>query len=102
MSSTVFPATYNASVATKYYTGVDSGSGQYGICFKCKKGPTIEGHDGCLGTLQGSIMNACCGHGMEKMAYIQYWNFKRTSGGVRISGSTAITEQKRLILLRAE
>jgi len=75
----------------KYYTPELSGSGQIGICIHCKKGPTAEGHDGCLGTLPGPIMNACCGHGSVNIAYIQYWN------GSRIAGAEAIAEQQRLI-----
>ena len=39
-------------------------------CGNCHKYSTIEGHDACLGTLQG-VMNACCGHGQVKEAYIQ-------------------------------
>lgn len=77
--------------APQEYTSEDAGSGQYGICAKCKKGPTNQGHDGCLGTLDGPIMNACCGHGNDSQAYIQYW------GGDRIGGSEAIAEQKVLI-----
>jgi len=74
----------------KYYGPEDAGSGQYGICGKCKKGPTPEGHDGCLGTLPGLIMNSCCGHGNDDQAYIQYWN------GLRIAGQEAIQEIKNL------
>jgi len=55
------------------------------------KGPTDEGHDGCLGTLPGPIMNACCGHGNWKIAYIQYWDRPR------IHGPKAFAEQQRLI-----
>jgi len=75
----------------KLYTPENAGSGQYGICVKCKLPPTKEGHDGCLGTLKGEIMNACCGHGEESQAYIQYEN------GGRIAGKVAIYEQKRLL-----
>lgn len=82
---------------SKEYTGLESGSGQRGICIKCKKGPSPEGHDGCLGTLQGPIMNACCGHGMDEMAYIQYWDITYTKQSRRISGKEAILEQKRLL-----
>jgi len=78
----------------KYYTSEMAGSGQHGICGKCKKGPTKEGHDGCLGTLPGPIMNACCGHGYDALAYIQYW------GGKRIAGIEAITEQEKLRNIR--
>ena len=62
------------------YTPEMAGSGQYGICVKCKKGPTPMGHDGCLGTLPGPIMNACCGHGNDSQAYVQFWNTPRISG----------------------
>lgn len=75
----------------KYFTPEDAGSGQFGICKKCKKGPTEEGHDGCLGALPGPVMNACCGHGNDRQAYIQYWD------GKRIAGHEAIAEQSRLI-----
>lgn len=38
-------------------------------CRRCKKLPTKEGYDACLGRLKG-VKNACCGHGQEK-GYIQ-------------------------------
>lgn len=72
------------------YTPDLAGSGQFGICAKCNLPPTDEGHDGCLGTLPGPIMNACCGHGNDNQAYIQYW------GGLRVSGGYAIEEQNKL------
>lgn len=37
-------------------------------------------------------MNACCGHGDFRIAYIQYWNRSR------IAGNYAIAEQERLIM----
>lgn len=37
-------------------------------CFEC---PTKEGHDSCLGTLM-RLMNACCGHGDDAGAYVQF------------------------------
>ena len=73
------------------YTSDLAGSGQFGICAKCKKGPTKEGHDGCLGTLDGPVMNACCGHGNDDQAYIQYW------GGRCIRGIDACSEIERLL-----
>jgi len=42
-------------------------------CGNCGRTYTTEGHDGCLGTLQG-VMNACCGHGVSKEAYVQFWD----------------------------
>lgn len=48
-------------------------------CRKCKKENTPEGHDGCLGTLPG-VMNACCGHGRKKDAYVQLINGQTIHG----------------------
>ena len=39
-------------------------------CGYCERANTPEGHDGCLGTLPG-VMNACCGHGVVRDAYVQ-------------------------------
>ncbi len=76
----------------KYYTPELSGSGQFGICVKCKKPPTHEGHDGCLGTLPGgNIMSACCGHGDDNFAYIQYYS------RVIIRGKDAVLEIDKLL-----
>jgi len=58
-------------------------------CGHCGRGDTPEGHDGCLGTLPG-VMNACCGHGVESEAYIQF------SPGVAIYGGEAAGEIHRL------
>lgn len=83
---------YNPTII---HTPEMSGSGQIGKCVKCGLHPIEDGdevYDGCLGKLQDSnIMNACCGHGNDKQAYIQYWI------GERISGNVALKEQKRLI-----
>lgn len=40
-------------------------------CKYCDKSYTKEGHDGCIGTLIGT-MNACCAHGIIKCVYIQF------------------------------
>lgn len=76
----------------KEYTPDLIGSGQFGVCGKCKLEPSPEGHDGCLGTLPDSnIMNACCGHGDDSQAYIQFWS------GAIIRGKIATDEQCRLL-----
>lgn len=63
------------------YTSEMSGSGQFGICAKCKKWPTQAGHDGCIGTLPApNVMNACCGHGRDSSAYVQFLDEPRISG----------------------
>ena len=49
------------------------------ICNFCGKKRTREGHDGCIGTLP-NIMNACCGHGQNSAAYVQFWDKKCIRG----------------------
>ena len=34
-------------------------------CIKCNRMPTKEGHDACLGHIEG-VMYACCGHGVSE------------------------------------
>jgi len=48
-------------------------------CGHCGLYNTAEGHDGCLGTLP-KVSNACCGHGQENDAYLQFANGSRVSG----------------------
>jgi len=55
-------------------------------CGNCKQQRTIEGHDACLGTLPG-LMNACCGHGNPKEAYVQFLD------GTAIHGEDAVIIQ---------
>jgi hypothetical protein len=52
-------------------------------CGNCGLEQTKEGHDACLGELP-HLMNACCGHGNNKDAYIQLMN------GSSIHGEDAI------------
>tara|TARA_B100000378_G_scaffold236018_1_gene202700 strand:- start:12845 stop:13135 length:291 start_codon:yes stop_codon:yes gene_type:complete len=60
-------------------------------CGHCGMKDTPEGHDGCLGTLDENIvMNACCGHGNDSEAYVQFWN------GDVLTGDWAIDLQKEL------
>lgn len=40
-------------------------------CGHCGLENTIDGHDGCLGSIRG-VLNACCGHGIESDRYIQF------------------------------
>lgn len=51
-----------------------AGGGQKHKCAKCGLHPIKDGfedYDGCLGKLKGDVMNACCGHGDDNLAYIQ-------------------------------
>ena len=47
-------------------------------CAKCRKHPTEEGYDACLGYVPG-IKNACCGHGVNPV-YFQR-NERKTING---------------------
>ncbi len=60
-------------------------------CGHCGMEKTIEGHDGCIGTLE-NVMNACCGHGETNLAYIQFNhdNYKNEPNKIRISGIQAL------------
>lgn len=53
-------------------------------CGYCNEFRTPEGHDACLGTLNG-VMNACCGHGQINEAYVQFMD------GYSIHGKDATT-----------
>ncbi len=48
-------------------------------CNNCRCHRTPEGHDACLGTLPG-VMNACCGHGCDDDAYVQFYSGKIVRG----------------------
>ena len=52
-------------------------------CGHCGIANTNEGHDGCLGVIP-KVMNACCGHGQNDEAYIQYWDGSDVRGDVAI------------------
>jgi hypothetical protein len=52
-------------------------------CGHCGKPFTAEGHDGCLGTLP-FLMNACCGHGIRREAYVQFWGGKSVHRGCAV------------------
>lgn len=61
------------------------------FCLNCKKKRTKEGYDGCIGELP-NVMNACCGHGETKMAYIQFEhkNYNAEPNKIRIIGQEAL------------
>lgn len=61
-------------------------------CGYCGLHTTKQGHDGCIGELPGNIMNACCGHGAHKEAYIQYQD------GNCVRGKRAINTMHKLIM----
>lgn len=41
------------------------------VCGHCNLPNRVDGHDACLGTIPG-VMNACCGHGDVRCAYVQF------------------------------
>lgn len=54
-------------------------------CGNCGQARTPEGHDACLGTLTG-VLNACCGHGSDGEAYIEFTDGSRLSGMDALNG----------------
>ena len=48
-------------------------------CGACKRSNRGDGHDACIGELAG-VMNACCGHGSERDAYVQFVDGRRVEG----------------------
>ncbi len=61
------------------------------VCGHCNLKRTKEGHDGCIGTLKG-VMNACCGHGETKVAYVQFdhENYDNDPNLLNIKGQKAL------------
>jgi len=49
-------------------------------CGHCGMHNTAKDHDACIANLEGGVMNACCGHGERKRAYIQFKDGKRIDG----------------------
>ena len=58
-------------------------------CGKCGESFTEDGHDPCIANLPG-VMNACCGHGDDSEAYIQF------ECGESINGVEAAKRQREL------
>lgn len=84
-------------MTVKYHTPELANAGQIGLCVHCKKPPILdpnkeyEVYDACLGKLPGNIMNACCGHGRDEQAYIQF-----TDTDTIISGTVARELQREI------
>jgi hypothetical protein len=53
-------------------------------CGVCGEPSTQEGHDPCLGTLPG-VLNACCGHGAIREAYVQMANGELLTGELALA-----------------
>ncbi len=71
---------------------MDNGRINASKCDHCGKSITKEGHDGCMGTLQGNVMNACCGHGNINAAYVQFdhEDYHNDPNRYRIDGKEAL------------
>lgn len=70
-------------------------------CLHCGLDRTIDGHDGCVGILKG-VKNACCGHGLESEAYVQFNhdNYKKEPNKIRIAGKEALNYIKVINLIK--
>lgn len=71
------------------------GYGKYN-CNHCGLNRTKQGHDGCIGTLP-NVMNACCGHGQNSVAYVQFDhpNYKKEPNKILIQGNEALAYIKK-------
>jgi hypothetical protein len=58
-------------------------------CGFCDRESATQGHDACLGVLPG-VDNACCGHGQDDEAYIQFAN------GDYVQGEKAVRTMREL------
>lgn len=84
------PADVDVDVWVYVDSGVRVDEAPDRACGHCTLPNSPEGHDGCLGTLSGGVINACCGHGVQGDAYVQF------EDGRRIEGSEAMAEFQRL------
>jgi len=81
-------------MATSFYRGhkithnpdgweyIDTGEKTEGSdrkCGNCNGESRKDGHDACVGELP-DVMNACCGHGNDEEAYIQFWDKSEIRG----------------------
>lgn len=73
------PIYRDAAAEWRYRDDDTPTAGHRRACGYCALPDTPEGHDGCLGTLPG-VVNACCGHGNESEAYVQYPDGSRLGG----------------------
>lgn len=63
-------------------------------CGYCNEFNTAEGHDACLGTLPG-VINACCGHGSVREAYVQFKNKDVVRGSAAVEVQEILKMQRR-------
>jgi hypothetical protein len=56
---------------------------EYRPCGHCNRANTPRGYDACLGHLP-CVMNACCGHGETREAYIQFTPWLTVRGRLAI------------------
>ena len=79
----------SGAIKRAYLDGTFLGEGKK-PCARCGRFPTAEGHDACLGVLDG-VLNACCGHGSEDSAYVEL------RGGVILRGKPAIEKMRQIM-----
>jgi hypothetical protein len=62
---TVFDYTKEAWLYSDTKTPINDAEGIVRPCKRCGEPPTPEGHDACLGHIEGAV-SACCGHGVSE------------------------------------
>ena len=60
-------------------------------CGHCNLPNRPDGHDACIGYIDGAV-NACCGHGVEDDAYVQFSDL-RGSKAITLFGSYKIAHK---------
>lgn len=64
-------------------------------CGTCGLYNTKEGYDGCIGKLD-DVINACCGHGEQEEAYIQFSDHSELRGKDAIVFISTIIKEREL------
>ena len=64
------PIRYDNPETGWYYADTRESIDVERLCIRCGRPPTPEGHDACLGHLEG-VTSACCGHGVHKPIMIR-------------------------------
>ena len=62
-------------------------------CGHCGEPNSPEGHDACIARLPG-VINACCGHGDTREAYVMFDADRRLSGAVAVAWMAAAVESE--------
>lgn len=66
-----WPCYYDRDTGLWRYVDTNEAIGDDRACRRCGEPPTPEGHDACLGHLEG-VRACCCGHGVSEPYTIEW------------------------------